>query len=76
MAKYKVEIDAEQCTGCGACTACCPDSFDMKDDDSGMPKAVVKTPDVDEISAIKDAAEVCPVACIHITETETGKKLI
>ena len=45
MAKYKVEIDVEQCTGCGACTASCPGSFDLKDDDSGMPKAIVKSDD-------------------------------
>jgi len=72
----KVTINKSMCIGCGVCASMCPDGFEMKDDDSGMPKASVKTPDADEISTIKDAAEICPVACIHITETKTGKKLI
>ena len=76
MAKYKVEIDVEQCTGCGACTASCPEGFEMFDDDKGSPKAKVKTPDVDDIGCCMDAAQVCPVNCIHIVETETNNKLI
>lgn len=76
MAKYKVEIDAEQCTGCGACSASYPDGFEMVDDDKGMPKAKVKKSDIDELGEFMSAAEVCPVNCIHIVETESGKKLI
>lgn len=76
MAKYKVEVDVEQCTSCSACVASCPESFEMKDDGSGMEKAVAKTPDIDDFGCCKDAAEVCPVNCIHIIETETGKKVI
>nr|MCK4929578.1 ferredoxin [Nanoarchaeota archaeon] len=76
MAKYKVEVDVEQCTGCGACNVSCPNSFEMKDDATGMPKAQVKTPNIDELGCCMDAAQVCPVNCIHITETESGKKLI
>jgi ferredoxin len=76
MAKYKVEIDREQCTGCMACNAACPENFEMKDDASGMPKAEPKKAEVDEINCCMDAAQVCPVNCIHITEMETGKKLI
>ena len=75
MAKYKVEVDVEQCTGCGACNASCPESFEMKDVD-GMPKASVKTPDIDDMGCCMDAAQVCPVNCIHIIELESGKKLI
>lgn len=76
MAKYKIEIVIEECTGCAACNASCPESFDMKDDDSGIPKAKVKKADVDELGCAMDAAQVCPVNCIHIIETETNNKLI
>jgi ferredoxin len=76
MAKYKVEIDREQCTGCMACNASCPENFEMKDDASGVPKAHAKKEEVEELNCCMDAAQVCPVNCIHITEMETGKKLI
>ena len=76
MAKYRIGVDAAQCTGCGACNASCPDSFEMKDDDSGMPKAVVKSSEVDGLGCAMDAAQVCPVNCIHITDLEQDKKLI
>lgn len=76
MAKYKVELDVEQCTGCAACNASCPASFEMTEDDKGTPKAKVNTPDIDDLGCCMDAAQVCPVNCIHITETESGKKLI
>lgn len=76
MAKYKVDLDVEQCTGCGACNASCPDSFEMAEDDKGTPKAKVKTPDIDELGCCMDAAQVCPVNCIHITDTQENKKLI
>lgn len=75
MAKYKVELDIAQCTGCGACSASCPDGFEMKEGED-MPKAQVKTPDINELGCCMDAAQVCPVNCIHITETESGNKLI
>jgi ferredoxin len=76
MAKYKIEIVTEECTGCAACNASCPECFEMKDDASGIPKAKAVKPDVDELGCAMDAAQVCPVNCIHITDTEAGKKLI
>jgi ferredoxin len=76
MAKYKIEIDVEQCTGCAACNACCPENFEMENDEKGVPKAKVKKAEVDELSCCMDAAQVCPVNCIHITEIEGDKKLI
>jgi ferredoxin len=78
MAKFRIEIDVEQCTGCAACNASCPDTFEMKEDDKGIPKAKVKKDkaDVDELGCSLDAAQVCPVNCIHITDMEAVNKLI
>jgi len=76
MAKYKIELITEECTGCAACNASCPESFEMKDDASGIPKAKPTKSDVDELGCAMDAAQVCPVNCIHITETENNNKLI
>ena len=59
----KVSIDAELCTGCGACVDDVPDVFVMKDE-----VAEVKTPEVsaDLEDAVKEAAEGCPVEAILI----------
>lgn len=76
MAKYRIEINRDECTGCMACNATCPENFEMKDDSSGVSKASPKKAEVDELNCSMDAAQVCPVNCIHITDIETGKKLI
>ena len=76
MAKYKLEINQEECTACQACVASCPEGFEMGQDDKENEKAKPKTPDIDDLGCCMDAAQVCPVNCIHITETESGKKLI
>jgi len=73
MAKYKISVDQSICIGCGACTATCPATFEMQDTASGQKSKVIK-PDADEMGCAKDAAEVCPVSCIHIHEGE--KKII
>ncbi len=73
MAKYKITVDQAVCIGCGACTATCEETFEMVDKPEGQ-KSHAKKPDADSIGCAKDAAEVCPVSCIHITED--GKKII
>lgn len=70
MAKYNVSIDKDTCIGCAACSAVC-DNWLMKGD-----KAEPKKADVDDIGCNMEAAENCPVTCIHITETASNKKLI
>ena len=72
MAKYKIEINLEECIGCGACAATCSDSFEMKDDTKAHPI----NSDVEDIGCAMDAAQTCPVTCIHITDTKEDKKLI
>jgi len=64
MAKYKIEVDAEKCIGCGACTAQC-DNFEMNGD-----KAAPKTAEVEDIGCNKEGADVCPVDAIKITEMQ------
>ena len=76
MAKYKIEINREECTGCMACNAACPEGLEMKEDDKGVQKAKPVKEDMDDLGCAMDSAQVCPVNCIHITETEGNKKLI
>lgn len=59
----KVSIDADLCTGCGACSDDVPDVFAMGDD-----IAEVIKPDVpaDLEDAVKEAVENCPVEAITV----------
>ena len=60
---FKIELNQDECIGCGACVAACPDNFEMNGD-----KADVKESEVDEIGCCQEAADGCPVSCIKVTE--------
>jgi ferredoxin len=59
----KVSIDADLCTGCGACVDDVPDVFSMGDE-----VAEVIQPEVPEDleEAVQEAAEGCPVEAITV----------
>jgi ferredoxin len=65
-----IEQDRENCIGCGACAAVCPDNWEMTKEGKSKPK---KT-SLKEIGCNMEAAESCPVNVIHISED--GKKKI
>ena len=88
MAKPKAEHIRPECIGCGACVAIAPDFWVMDDNDNKADlKKCRKTMNGSEIvkeeleiddkdfQINKDAAESCPVNCIHIYDKE-GKKVI
>ena len=60
MAK-KVVINKDDCFGCGACTATCPEVFKMEDDGKA---GVVAQPSDELDAAVEDAVNGCPVAAI------------
>ena len=72
----KVRIDRENCIGCGACWALCPDLFEQSDD--GKSQVVEKyrvggNPAEGEVPAellndVKSAAEGCPAQAITVEE--------
>jgi ferredoxin len=72
MAKTKVIHDRNVCIGCGACAAVCPDFWEMADDGKSRLKGgkdkngAVFELEVDDPKCNKDAAQSCPVNCIHI----------
>ena len=71
--KYVINHDRDQCIGCGACAAICPDNWEMAEDGLAKPRKLEITED--ELSCNREAAESCPVNCIHIYEiTEEGGK--
>ena len=51
-----MEINKEECIGCGACASVCPDGIEMKDF-----KAVIKD---DSAECLSEAVVACPVDAI------------
>jgi ferredoxin len=74
----KLRLERNECVGCGSCVALCAELFDIASDGRSSIKDVelkdVQEKELDEVSCSKDAAESCPVNCIHIEED--GKKII
>lgn len=87
--KYKIEHDRDSCIGCSACASVCPKYWIMESDGKSSIVNGIKVGDnqilgsVDEPLEIDfednmDAAESCPVNCIHLYEImdEKENKLI
>lgn len=55
----------ENCIGCGACTAVCPDVFDLNDDGVAYNTLGADVP-ADLMDSVKEAAEGCPVEAIEV----------
>lgn len=56
-------VDFDLCVGCGACTEVCPEVFQLRDD-----KAWVIGLDKCNTCNCQEAADICPVQAIIITE--------
>jgi ferredoxin len=73
MAKFKVELVRDECTGCETCVESCADSFEMADDGLASLKGSKRVESNDEmetndLGCMKDGADACPVNCIHVYE--------
>jgi len=71
MAKYKVEVDRDTCTGCELCNGEAPDTFEM--DDDGI--AIVANPEGNTPEEILAAAESCPSESIILHDADSGEKV-
>jgi ferredoxin len=87
MGKQTIDHDRPTCIGCAACEAVAPDFWEMAEDGKSDVKGAERIMEGNEIVREKleieekdqelnmDAAEACPVNCIHILD-ENGEKLI
>ena len=71
MAKYKIEVDREECIGDNLCVEEAEGTFEMDDEDI----AIVINPEGDDPDTILEAAKSCPVDAIILHDAETGEKV-
>lgn len=82
--KYVVRFNRKECIGVFSCTAVLPEAWkvaaDGKADLSGSREIEPDTFELEitreELTKMLESAEVCPVNAIHITEKDTGRKII
>ncbi len=83
MAKYKVLYERVNCIGAAVCVAVYPKYWEMDADGKANLLGSLKSGDSfeveldeSELEQMKQAAEGCPVNVIHITNMDTGEKII
>jgi ferredoxin len=70
----KIKVERSKCISCGSCVAVCPQFFELEE--SGLAHLKNSKKDADENEelevgkpgCVKDAAEVCPVQIIKISD--------
>ncbi len=75
MAKYRVTLDRDECIGCGTCEATCPEHWELGEDGktnlkNSREEGNKQVKEMEDLECNLDAAEVCPVNCIHIEEND------
>ncbi len=69
----KIIFERSKCIGCGTCSVTCPSFWEMGDDGrakltEGVENKGVVEREIEEESCNSDAAQSCPVQCIHVTD--------
>ena len=66
----KIKLEREICIGCGSCQAICSKFFELQDDGKsyivGAEKKDNEELEVPKADCAVQAAEACPVQCIHV----------
>ncbi len=62
----KVNVNQDQCIGCGACAAMAGDVFEIND--SGLSEVIVDEVPEESEEAVRDAIDSCPTSAIEEAE--------
>ena len=65
----RVHADRDSCVSSGQCVMNAPDVFDQ-DEDDGVVILLVEEPSRAQYKAVREAANLCPAAIIHLAESE------
>ncbi|MET7640788.1 ferredoxin [Streptomyces sp. NPDC005438] len=63
----RISVDEEKCCGAGQCVMIAPEVFDQRDED-GIVVLLDTEPGAEQAPAVRESAEVCPAAAIHLSE--------
>ncbi|MGY1439372.1 ferredoxin [Streptomyces reniochalinae] len=63
----RISVDEDRCCGAGQCAMAVPDVFDQRDED-GIVVLLAPEPHPDRHEAVREAADMCPAAAIHVGE--------
>jgi len=63
----KITVEEDKCCAGGQCVLAAPDVFDQRDED-GIVVVLCASPTPDQYDAVREAAQICPAACIHVCE--------
>lgn len=58
----KVKVNSEACIGCGLCTSCCEEVFQINDE--GVSEVVAEKVTDEQKESVNDALEGCPTGAI------------
>ncbi len=69
----KIIFERNKCIGCGTCCVICPSFWEMGDDGraelvGGNENNGIVEREIEEESCNGDAAQSCPVQCIHVSD--------
>ncbi|MDR3322221.1 MAG: ferredoxin [Synergistaceae bacterium] len=59
-----LNINTEQCIGCGVCVQVCPDVFNLDEEEGKGVIADISRAN-DEQKLVKEAIDCCPIGCIN-----------
>jgi ferredoxin len=69
----KIILERFKCIGCGSCCNVCGEFFEMSEDGKSHlkeskldTKKNIEEREINEVGCVKEAAERCPMGCIHI----------
>ena len=71
MPKLRVTVDLNVCVGNAMCEHFAPNTFELNEER----QSAVKDPNGDDVEAVIEAAENCPVTAIMVEDAETGEVL-
>jgi ferredoxin len=79
QSKYLVVVERDKCTSCGTCEDTCPELFELDEKSLAHIIGSERNGDKDELQTENkdcslDAADSCPVICIHIYEN--GQEIV